>query len=334
MNSKDILRDLINFNTIKDKENKNIINYIESYLQKLGFKTEYKSKCLVMSNKSECNIGFLGHTDTVSYSSDWSFDPFELTEVDGKLYGLGTSDMKGSIAAILSSVSKIDWNKRKTGIKLFFTYDEEIGFSGINELIENKILFSNIMIIGEPTNNEIINSSKGLLELRITFKGVSSHSSTPEEGVNAIEKCVDFINQIRLYYNKLKKEIIESKYATMNIGIINGGRSMNIVPDSSEVLIDFRTVSKKQNKEIIKAIKKMLNNIDSSIEIINDIDPFINDKDVLMCDYITEASFINSKTKYILGAGPNNAHKKDEYISIESLKKLEEQYLKLIKKTN
>ena len=335
MNSKDILRDLVKFNTINDTENEGIINYIENYLQKIGFKTEYKSKCLVMSNKSECNIGFLGHTDTVSYSSDWSVDPFKLNEIDGKLYGLGTSDMKGSIAAILSSISKIDWNKTKKGIKLFFTYDEEIGFSGINELIENKILFPNMMIIGEPTNNEIINSSKGLLELKITFKGVSSHSSTPEEGVNAIEKCVDFINQIKLYYNELKKEKIESKYATMNIGIINGGRSMNIVPDNCEVLIDFRTVSKEQNKNIIKAIKKMLDGIDSSFEIINDIDPFISDGNVVMCNYITEASFIDSKTKYILGAGPINAHKKDEYISVESLEELEEQYLKLLKeKTN
>lgn len=117
MDSKNILKDLVSFNTINDKENNEIINYIENYLQKLGFKTEYKSKCLVMSNKEECDIGFLGQTDTVSCSDDWNSDPFVLSEEDGKLYGLGSCDMKGSIAVILSVYQKLilvkeikEWN--------------------------------------------------------------------------------------------------------------------------------------------------------------------------------------------------------------------------------
>lgn len=75
MSSKEILKKLISFNTINDKENSKIIDYIEKYLTKLGFKTEYKSSCLVMSINDECNVGFLGHTDTVSYSDDWSYNP-------------------------------------------------------------------------------------------------------------------------------------------------------------------------------------------------------------------------------------------------------------------
>ena len=330
MNSKEILRDLVKFNTINDKDNIDIINYIENYLQKLGFKTEYKSKCLVMNIKDESNIGFLGHTDTVSYL-DWNMNPFKLTEKNGKLYGLGTCDMKGSIAAILSSVSKIDFSKTKKGIKLFFTYDEEIGFSGINELVNKEILFPNTMIIGEPTNNEVINSSKGLLELKINFKGVSSHSSTPEEGVNAIENCVDFINELKEYYKELKNETIDSKTATMNIGIINGGRSMNIVPDNCEIQIDFRTISKTQNERIIEKVNQLINN-ETTFEIINNINPYLNNNEKInMSDYITEASFIDSDNKYIIGVGPINAHKKDEFITIESLEKLEKQYIDLIK---
>ena len=331
MSSKEILKKLIGYNTIKDKENKDIINYIEQFLKKLGFKTEYKSNCLVMSNSDDCNIGFLGHTDTVSYSNDWTFNPFELSESDGKLYGLGICDMKGSIAAILSSVSKIDFSKNKKGIKLFFTYDEEIGFSGINELVDKKIKFPNNIIVGEPTNNEVINASKGLLELKITFEGISSHSSKPEEGVNAIENCVDFINKLKDYYNELKEENIDSKYATMNIGVINGGRSMNIVPDNCEIQMDFRTISKKQNEKIIKKVNELIDN-NTTCEVINNINPFINScGKINMSDYITETSFMESKNKNILGVGPINAHKKDEFITIESLNKLEEQYIKVIK---
>ena len=323
MDKIDILRDLVSFNTINDKDNKKIINYIEKYLKKYGFKTEYKTKCLVMSNKKNCEIGFLGHTDTVSYSN-WKYNPFELVEKDNKLYGLGVCDMKGSIALILSMIPKI--NK---GIKLFFTYDEEIGFKGINELIDNKISFPNKMIIGEPTCNEIINSSKGLLEFKLKFSGIFSHSSNPKEGENAIEKCVDFINEIKKYYKIIKKELIIDKYATMNIGVINGGRSCNIVPDSCELLIDFRTINKSQNKRIIKKINKLMNN-KGSYEIINNINPFISESKINMCDFITEASFIDSKNKYILGLGPNNAHKKDEFIDIDSLNFLEKQYIEII----
>lgn len=331
MNSKEILKKLISYNTVNDRENKDIINYIEQYLKEFGFKTEYKSNCLVMSNSDDCNVGFLGHTDTVSYSNDWTLNPFELSEKDGKLYGLGTCDMKGSIAVILSLISKIDFSKNKTGIKLFFTYDEEIGFSGINELVNRNTEFPKYMIIGEPTNNEVINASKGLLEFKITFKGISSHSSKPEEGVNAIENCVDFINKLKDYYNELKEETIDSKYATMNIGVINGGRSMNIVPDNCEVQIDFRTISKDQNEKIIKKVNELVNN-KATCKIINDINPFLtNNEKINMSDYITEASFIESENKYILGVGPNNAHKKDEFITIESLNKLEEQYIQIIK---
>ena len=331
MSLKEILKDLISFNTINDKNNKDIIYYIEKYLKNIGFITEYKSHCLVMKNKENCNIGFLGHTDTVSYSNDWSFNPLELNELDGKLYGLGTSDMKGSIAAVLSAISKIDFSKKEKGIKLFFTYDEEIGFSGINELINKKTNFPDYMIIGEPTNNETINASKGLLELKITFKGISAHSSKPEEGINAIEKFIKFIDNLQNYYNDLKTETIDSKYTTMNIGVINGGRAINIVPDNCEVLIDFRTVHKNHNENIIKKVNELINDSEATYEIINNINPFANEyEEINMSDFITEASFIESGNKYILGVGPMNAHKKDEFITINSLNKLEEQYIKII----
>lgn len=332
MLAKDILKDLISFNTVNDQENKEIINYIEKYLTNIGFKTEYKSKCLVMSNKKDCDIAFLGHTDTVPASNDWIFNPYSLCERDNKLYGLGTSDMKGSIAAILSAVSKIKWDKVKTGIKLFFTYDEEIGFKGIKELIDNKERFPKLMIIGEPTNNEIVNASKGLLEFKFTFRGLASHSSKPDEGINAIENCLIFLNELKKFYYSLKKDIIATKYATMNIGVINGGRCINIVPDNCEVLVDFRTVTKEQNELIIKEVQKLIEDYDATYEIINNINPFISKSlKIVMSDFITEASFIETDNKYILGIGPNNAHKIDEFITIDSLRKLEEQYINIIK---
>ena len=95
-----ILKDLIKFNTIKDEENSKIIDYIEKILLEKGLKTEYKGKYLIMSTSQEAKLGFLGHTDTVEYIEGWETNPFELTQKENKLYGLGTADMKGGIRSL------------------------------------------------------------------------------------------------------------------------------------------------------------------------------------------------------------------------------------------
>ena len=89
----------------------------------MKIKTEYKGKYLIMSIGNNPKFGFLGHTDTVEYINGWNTNPLELTCKDGKLFGLGSCDMKGGIAGILDCISKIDLNNLKYGIKLYFTYD-------------------------------------------------------------------------------------------------------------------------------------------------------------------------------------------------------------------
>lgn len=336
MEAKDILKDLIKFDTYKDKENKQIMYYIQKLLQTKGFKVEYKSKCLIMSIKEDCKIGFLGHTDTVQSGCDWKFNPLEQTQVGNKLYGLGVCDMKGGIAAILKAVLDTNWNDLNYGIKLFFTYDEEIGFEGIKEINSLDIEIPENMIIGEPTNNEIMNGSKGLLEFKIEFKGKSAHSSNPKEGINAIENCMKFLYELKKFYNELKLEKdnrFEIQYTTMNIGKIEGGKSINIVPNSCIIYIDFRVINSKHRTKIINEIMKLKEKYKFIFNIINDIEPFISgERNCKITNFITEASFIKSKNRYILGVGPINPHTANEYITIESLNKLVEQYKKIINK--
>ncbi len=334
MEATDILRNLIKFDTYEDKENEQIINYIQKLLQQKGFKVNYKSKCLVMSIKDDCKIGFLGHTDTVQSGCDWKYNPLELTQVGNKLYGLGTCDMKGGIAGILKAVLDIDWKNLNYGIKLFFTYDEEIGFGGIKEINNLNIKIPNTMIIVEPTNNEIMAGSKGLLEFKIEFKGKSAHSSNPQKGINAIEACMSFICELKEFYNKLKLETddrFEIPYTTMNIGKIDGGKSINIVPNSCIVYIDFRVINNKHQSTIIKEVSKLKDKYNFEYSIINNIEPFITEsKNCKTTNFITEASFIKSENRYILGTGPINPHEANEYITIESLNKLVEQYKQMI----
>lgn len=302
MNIKNILKELVEFNTVKDQENTEIMNYIESLLINKGFKVDYRSKCLIMSIKDKKSLGFLGHTDTVKAGKDWNINPFQMREIDGKLFGLGICDMKGGIAAILQAVLEVDWKKLKKGIKLYFTYDEEINFSGIKEIIKIEKEFPIYMIIGEPTNNIIMNGSKGLLELKLTFKGISAHSSMPNLGENAIEKCLKFINELNIFYQKLKNErnnAFEIPYTTMNIGKITGGKSINIVPSSCEVLIDFRIIDNKHITLILNKIEELSKKYKGRYQIINKIKPFANKNEKInSTNYITEASLENLVEQY------------------------------------
>lgn len=336
LNTQDILRELIKYNTYKDKENKQIMNYIEKVLKEVGFKTDYKSKCLIMSIKQKSNLGFLGHTDTVKSGDNWKSNPLELKNIDGKLFGLGTCDMKGSIAAILKACIDTDWKKYKKGIKLYFTYDEEIGFEGVKEINKLNYKFPENMIIGEPTYNKVMNGSKGLLELKFTFNGKSAHSSNPSKGINAIEKCINFLSDIKDFYNKLKEEqnkYFQISYTTMNIGKIEGGQSINIVPDKATVYIDFRVISNNHIMQILEEVEKLQTKYEYTYEIINNIKPFITKaKNVITTNFITEASLIECENKYILGVGPINPHEANEYITIESLEELVKQYKSAIEK--
>lgn len=335
-----ILKDLIKFNTIKDKENKEILDYIESYLLNLGFKTEKKDKNLIMSIGKDYKFGFLGHTDTVEYIDGWNTNPFELTKKDDKLYGLGTCDMKGGIAAILEALAKIDLNKLKYGIKLYFTYDEEIGFGGVYDIVNSKEIFPEYMIFGEPTNNEILVGSKGLLEYELDFIGLKAHSSNPERGISANMNAVKFLMELDDFYQKeikiYKDQNYEIPYTTMNVGIINGGSAKNSVSANCNVVMDFRVVKKEHIDKIKEKIEELSNKYNSKNNIIECVEPFLIKtdliKEVKTANFITEASLVNAKNKIILGPGPVTAHEVNEYITVESYEKTVEQYIEIIEK--
>lgn len=335
-----ILSDLVKFNTIKDKENNEIINYIENYLKKLGFKTEYKTKCLIMSIGKKPQIGFLGHTDTVEYIEEFK-NPHNLTLKDGYLYGLGACDMKGGIAAMLDAVSQIDFKRLKYGMKLYFTYDEEIGFNGINEVVRNNEKFPKLMIFGEPTNNELLIGSKGLIEYEIYFKGLKAHSSNPEKGISANINAAKFIYELNNFYESKvkqdKEKLYEIPYTTMNIGTINGGTAKNSVPASCTISIDFRISNKDHIKIITEKIEELVQKYKAEINILELIEPFIDEIDFIekkkTANFMTEASKLDSSQnvkRIILGTGPVTAHEVNEHISVESYEKLIEQYKDLI----
>lgn len=338
MDVKEILKNLVSYNTIKDNQNKEIMDFIENYLRKYNFTIKRINKCLVAYNSETPNIGFVGHTDTVDYES-WDGDPFTLQENEDRLIGLGACDMKGGLAAMLSAISKLDLTKNK--LSLYFTNDEEISFEGIKNIRE--FIVPENIIIGEPTNNIPIYGTKGVLELKIEFYGIKCHSSTPEKGISAIYESIKFIESIQNYYeNEIKQEIIsdfEVPYTTMNIGMIKGGESVNSVAGKCEISIDFRIAKREHLKSITEKVKNLLKQYNFKLTIKQSIPPKINKTDIGFLEeisstkqtkcYLTEGSYID-KNFIILGPGPDTSHQKNEYVNLSSLKETEKLYEKII----
>ena len=195
------------------------------------------------------------------------------------------------------------------------------------------------MIFGEPTDNELLVGSKGLLEYKLHFNGIKAHSSNPKKGKSANINAIKFLCELDDFYCKTikldKDNNFEIPYTTMNVGTINGGIDLNSISPICEVGIDFRII----NVQHIELIKRKINEIalkfDCDVSLITELYPFINKiefvKEIKTSNFLTEASFIkNNVSKIILGPGPITAHEINEYITEESYNKLVEQYTNLI----
>lgn len=336
-----ILKDLVGFNTIKDRQNKEILDYIQSYLENLEFTVEKRKKYLVMSYGKSPKLAFIGHSDTVEYIDGWDSNPFILTKKENNLYGLGACDMKGGIAAFLSALSDIDLKKLKYGIKVIITYDEEIAFTGIKEVIKDDIKIPEYVIVGEPTDNKAMTGCKGLFAIKVFTNGIKVHSSTPHKGKSANLNMIKLLNELDMFYNEnIKGEInkeYEVPYTTMNIGLLNGGSAINSVAASCMSYVDFRTVSN-DHVELLKCkLNELCKKYDAKYEIDIDVKTFYNNIDFLgktyTAGFMTEASFIGECKRIILGVGPMSAHEINEHVNIESLKNCKEQYIKIVKET-
>ena len=350
-----ILENLISFNTVNDKENQQIMNWLGQFLVAHNFKIEYiKDKktnrlCLLGVIGKKPMLSFVGHTDVVPVGNAWSIEPFQMKIVNDKIYGLGSCDMKGGMAAFLSAITEINQNKLNSGINVLFTYGEEKDFSGIKYFLEQKKLNSKYIIIGEPTGNIPFIASKGIASFKIIFNGKSVHASIPGKGVNAIIMASKFINELlqeSKNLEKVKNKIFTPENISFNIAKINGGDAINKVPALCEVEIECRTVENGQEKIVTKLMKKIAKKYNANAKINFSLPPFLNSNEKFIKEvekisnkkrksssFATEAQFIKSDCNIvILGPGPFNAHKPNEWVSKKQLLETQKIYLKFIKK--
>ena len=272
MNSIQILEKLISFDTVSSNSNLEIISYCEKILKDAGAETtliknteETKANLFAtIGSVDQPGIILSGHTDVVPVTNQkWQTNPFKLTEIDNKLYGRGTADMKSFVACALYAASKASSMNLKTPLHFSFSYDEEIGCVGVRSLIEMlknspiKLLFC---IVGEPTSMQVMSGHKGKVNASVLIKGKEAHSALTTKGLNSIYLASEFIQgiqsiQTNLINNSAHDNDFEVPYTTLQVGKIEGGVAVNIVPSSSSLLFEIRSLHSDDPNLILKDIK-------------------------------------------------------------------------------
>ena len=363
-----LTRKLLAFNTINPPgQEYHCVKYLGKILENGGFKTNFYEfeegrKNLIARLEGRGNklpICFTGHIDTVPLgAAQWSKDPFK-GEIEGdKVYGRGSTDMKGGVAAMVIACLRLaELSKSTAGITLIITVSEETGCQGAYHLAQsgNVLEKAGALIVGEPTSNYPLIGHKGALFLEAQTRGIAAHGSMPEKGVNAIYKAAQAVRKLQQFdFNFPSHPIFGSP--TLNVGTITGGVNINSVPDQATIGIDIRTVPGQSNKDVYEILKSYLGetvelkcltdagavSADQEHEWIQEVfeimEPFLNERPLARgASYFTDASVLapalGNPPTIILGPGePEMAHKTDEFCYISKIEEAAEAYVEIGRK--
>ncbi|MEP2920870.1 MAG: acetylornithine deacetylase [Sulfitobacter sp.] len=260
MNTLEILDKLVAFDTVSAASNLQLIAYAQDLLKANGFRvTRLPSPCgnkagLYAEIGPQVAGGLLlsGHTDVVPTDGQtWTKPPFKLTQEGGKLFGRGTTDMKGFIASALALAVKAKDLRLQRPLAVVLSYDEEIGCVGMQEIradLAPLLRAPALCIVGEPTEMEVATGHKGKAAFNATFHGQSGHSALAPNFTNALHLAADFMGELRGIQAELAEEgpfdtAYEVPYTTLHVGKLSGGTALNIVPALAEMQFEMRTLA-------------------------------------------------------------------------------------------
>lgn len=369
---KDILLNLIAIPSYVDNScnEKKVGNYIFQLLSNkcLWLKvkrrkvSENRFNIIAEDSGEKKDLVFISHMDTVLPSG--SKEKMLKPEVkDGMIYGLGAADMKGGIAALLSAIIKTGPTK---GCAYIFDCDEEYYFLGIQKIIKEYKYKPKLVIFPEPTDLQIVNGCRGIVELSFDIIGKTAHAGVPENGVNAIEQAVLVVERLKLALSNSARTSLGK--TTVNLSRLEGGRLLdgkiatqaNAVPDIASVLLDIRVadvnvsaqkivdilqLESQRQKVQIYNVKINLDypgyltpkkEVDKFYRFAKEIDPRVQFKEDIGKGGFFEAAFVSKAwncSAISFGSGMREtSHTNKECASIEMLKKTNEVFSLLLKK--
>jgi acetylornithine deacetylase len=366
LTTREILADLVGFDTTSSRSNLALIDYARDYLAGHGIEAETfpspdgtkASLWATIGPSGPGGIILSGHTDCVPVEGQaWSRDPFVLTERDGRLYGRGACDMKGFDAAILALVPDLIEAKLDRPVHLALSYDEEIGCSGVVDMIRQLAARGeapSACLVGEPTSMEVIVGHKGGRAYRCHVTGTEAHSSLAPQAVNAIDYAAEMIVFLRSLARDLAAGPSDAEYdivhTTVSTGLISGGTAINIVPKDCSFVFEYRNLIDVDPDTIIERVRVFTDTVllpemrarapeaDIRFELIYDYPALAIDPSHPLVTRVKNVVGHNGHGKVAYGTegglfqrdlgvptvvcGPGSismAHKPDEYVAIEQL---------------
>ena len=259
MDARGWLEQLVAFDTTSFKSNLPLVAYLQDFLARHGVRSELvhndeRTKANLWATigpERDGGVVLSGHTDVVPVAGqEWDTDPFRLTQVGDRLAGRGTADMKGFLAVALSLVPEFAAANLARPIHLAFSYDEEVGCLGVQRLIPQLVARNarpRAVIVGEPTSMQVVTAHKSIRTFHTVVTGVEAHASRTEIGVNAIMHAAKLIAFLRKEA-RIQKDAADATngyqppYPTINVGVIEGGTALNIVPKTCSFLWEVRAL--------------------------------------------------------------------------------------------
>lgn len=363
MNTRDMIAKLVAFETVSRNSNMALIEFVRDYLDGYGIASHliyddsgHKANLYATVGPPVADgIVLSGHTDVVPVDGQpWETDPFAVVERDGKLYGRGTSDMKSFCATALSLVP--DMKKLKKPIHFAFSYDEEVGCQGAPRMIKD--LMTHVprprgVVVGEPTNLQVVASHKGIAALKTTVTGHEAHSSQTHRGVSAVmiaARLVTFLEQLA-QGRKQEGPFIEGfepDFTTVHVGTIHGGTAVNIISRHCEFMWDIRSLPGDDPQEIIQHFLTYCRDLEPEMKVIssqtgirtdvianapalvdqpdNDIAQLVRtltgEQATYKVPYATEGGLFQEAGLPVVICGPGSidqAHKPNEFITLQQV---------------
>lgn len=254
----DTLRRLVAWPTVSHRPLDALAGYLAERAEAAGMRVRHLESSpgkvnLVAMAGPEGEPGGLtlsGHMDVVPVDDqDWASDPFTLTERDDRLFGRGTCDMKGFLAATVEALDTLPLHRLRRPLALVWTHDEEVGCLGSARLAETLgdegHGLPTATVIGEPTGFAVLRLHPGHTTVAIEARGRSAHSSRPGLGLSAIELVLDAATICRAWAGELSErtahaELLPTPFTTVNLGRIDGGSAVNIVPERCRLELGIR----------------------------------------------------------------------------------------------
>ena len=345
---------------------------LHSLLVESGFQAEIqqfvdpagvpKANVIAKFGSGQGGLAYFAHTDVVPVDS-WSapgHGPFEPTVRDGRLYGRGSCDMKGSIACIVAAFDRLRRETFREPLYVVCTADEEVGFHGARYFVQNSPLYREMVdgqsraLIGEPTELTVVHAHKGIFGFRAISQGRAAHSST-REGVNANLAMIPFLAEMKQIHDETLKDPhwlnndFDPPWISWNIGINDLTPAVNITPPRSVCTVYFRPMPGQSGQALVERARTVAERCGLEFQFECSGEPLSGDP---QGEFVRETLKIvggdRSKTvgygtdgvmftdlKQILVLGPGSiqqAHTDDEWISLEQLSHGTEVYEKLIRR--